>query len=72
MHIEFQVSRRTIARWHHWLLVDKYKPFAFRLKSKVPWLGRAVDSAAFWSACLGEINLSSAMLFINNLGDIIP
>lgn len=66
------MSRRTIARWYKWLVVDKFIPYAFRLKSKVPWLGRYAESPAFWSACLDKMELSEVMLLLNNLGVIIP
>ena len=66
------MSRRTIGRWYQWLVIDKFTPYAFRLKSKVPWLGCHAESSAFWSACLCEMDLSDAMLLLNNLGVIVP
>jgi len=66
------VSRKTISRWIYWIINEKFKPFAFRLKSKVPWLGRYHDAVSFWIAAFESYSLSNVMRLLNNLGEIIP
>ncbi len=67
------VSRHTVARWFHWL-VDHFVDYSFHIKAHPLWLqlGRHSDPQAFWLACLGEHDLSSIMLFLNNTGVSIP
>ena len=72
IHNQSGVSRHTINRWSTWLIEDRFKPFAYRLKTLVPWLGTNAAPTAFWAACFNIVSLSKAMLTVNNLGDIIP
>lgn len=64
-------SRWTISRWIK-RLRDPFKIHALYLKSKWSWLGYKTALDEFWPALLDKIDLSHAMLFLNNQGVLIP
>jgi len=64
-------SRWTISRWLK-RLEDQFNIHALYLKSKWFWLGYYSSLKDFWSALLNKINLSTAMLFLNNQNIFVP
>ena len=64
-------SRWTISRWIK-RLANQFTLHALHLKTQWSWLGYHTSLNEFWSALLDKIDLSSAMLFLNNQGVIVP
>lgn len=65
------VDRHTVRRW--WVgLQECSETFGFRLRSRFPELGRAVDFAGFWRACLAVMPLSRAMAWLDLEGVAVP
>jgi hypothetical protein len=64
-------SRWTISRWLKGF-TDQFELHALHLKSKWSWLGYQASLNEFWSALLNKIDLSYAMLFLNNQGVTVP
>jgi len=64
-------SRWTISRWLK-RLREQFKTHALHLKSKWSWLGYKTVPDEFWFALLDKMDLSHAMLFLNNQGAVIP
>jgi transposase-like protein len=65
------VDRHTVRRWWGWLK-ERSETFAFRLRSRFPDLGRAVDFAGFWHGCLESMSLSRAMAWRDLEGVLVP
>ncbi len=62
---------RSIWRW--WArLRERFKPHQFKFASLVLTLGQHDSAADFWCDCLSRWRLSSAMLFIQQSGEVIP
>lgn len=64
-------SRWTISRWMK-RLADQFELHALHLKSKWSWLGYHTSLNTFWPALLDKMELSRAMLFLNNQGVVVP
>lgn len=64
-------SRWTINRWIK-RLTEQFESHAFHLKTKWSWLGLNPTLNTFWLALLAAIDFSHAMLFLNNLGVLVP
>lgn len=64
-------SRWTISRWLK-RLGDQFNTQALHLKSKWSWLGYQSSLKEFWRALFDKMDLSYAMLFLNNQGVIVP
>jgi len=65
------VGRHTVRRWWGWLK-ERSERFGFRLRSRFPELGRAVDFAGFWQGCLAVMPLSEAMAWLDREGVAVP
>ena len=65
------VDRHTVRRWWGWLK-ERGETFAFRLRSRFPELGRAVDFAGFWRGCLAAMPLSEVMAWLDLDGVAVP
>ena len=63
--------RRTLRRWRT-QITQHFHFFADTLKQHIPRLRKCVDFSAFWSECLSQIHLSSAMLLCHEAGLIVP
>jgi hypothetical protein len=62
---------RSIWRW--WArLRERFKPHQFKFASLVLTLGQHDSATDFWHDCLSRWRLSSAMLFIQQSGEVIP
>lgn len=62
---------RTTWRW--WArLRDRFKRHQFKLASLILALGRHDSATDFWHDCLSRWHLSTAMLFIQQSGEVIP
>jgi hypothetical protein len=57
-------ARSTLRRWRHWLAM-RHEVFALHLRSHFPEFGRAVDPAAFWSACCAQMPLAAVMAWLD-------
>jgi transposase-like protein len=64
-------SRWTISRWLK-RLENRFEEHALHLKTKWSWLGYSESLHGFWSALLKRIDLSCAMLFLNNQKIFVP
>ena len=66
------LARSTLRRWGH-QFAERFKMHAFHLRSRFPNLGISGDSVSlFWSCCLTQMSLASAMYWINHAGGQIP
>jgi len=64
-------SRYTLSRWwRQWR--ERHPEFSFGLKTLRPSWGYTHDFQAFWQHCLSEVTLSQAMVWLNQLGVIVP
>ncbi len=64
-------SRWTISRWYQ-RLKDQFDIHAASLKSIWSWLGYKTCLHEFWQALTEKLNFSTAMLFLNQHGVIVP
>jgi len=65
------IDRHTVRRWWRWLMRCS-EDFAFVLRSRLPELGRAADTATFWRACFALMPLSRAMAWLDLDGLDVP
>jgi len=65
------VDRHTVRRWWGGLR-ERSETFSFWLRSRFPELGRAVDFAGFWRACLASMPLSRAMAWLDLAEMAVP
>jgi hypothetical protein len=62
---------RTAWRW--WArLRERFKAHQFQLASLIPTLGQVDSVTQFWHDVLSRWRFSSAMLFIQQSGEVIP
>jgi transposase-like protein len=68
---ESKPSRRTVGRWWQWLK-EHFDEHRFHLRSRFADLGRAVSLPAFWRACLEQMGLAEAMVWLEHEGVSVP
>jgi transposase-like protein len=68
---QIKPSRWTISRWLK-RLNEKFKEYAFHLKSTWSDLGYHEQFDDFWTATLNKMSLSQAMVFLNNQKVFVP
>lgn len=64
-------SRWTISRWLR-RLRERFIEHTSHLRSVFSELGRTTDFESFWPACLKLVDLSAAMVILNNARVIVP
>jgi len=64
-------SRRTVGRWWRWLKA-RFAEHSFHLRSRFADLGRALSLPAFWRACLEQMGLAEAMVWLEHEGVSVP
>jgi hypothetical protein len=67
----FALGYHTVRRWWRWLSTA-HEDFYFHLRSRLTSLGRSVDFAAFWLACLQLMPLCEAMAWLDHDGVAVP
>jgi transposase-like protein len=65
------VDRHTVRRWRDWLRA-RGEVCGFRLRSRFPELGRAVEFSGFWRGCWAAMPLSEAMAWLDLDGVTVP